>query len=116
MPEVHWATAPVEWRVIAFGLAVALAAGAVAGLVPALQSLSVDLANSLKSGVGDDTSHRSRIRSSLIVVQAALSVVLLVGAGFVRAKPEQRGITRHRLRDRSSRVRVAADRRGRLGG
>ncbi len=86
MPEVHWATAPVEWRVVAFGLAVALAAGAVAGLVPALQSLSVDLANSLKSGVGNDTSHRSRIRSSLIIVQAALSVVLLVGAGlFVRS-------------------------------
>jgi predicted permease len=86
MPEVHWATAPVEWRVVAFGLAVALAAGVVAGLVPALQSLSVDLANSLKSGVGGDTSHRSRIRSSLIVVQAALSVVLLVGAGlFVRS-------------------------------
>jgi predicted permease len=86
MPEVHWATAPVEWRVVAFGLAASLAAGAVAGLVPALQSLSVDLANSLKSGVGDDTSHRSRIRSSLIVVQAALSVVLLVGAGlFVRS-------------------------------
>jgi predicted permease len=86
MPEVHWATAPVEWRVVAFGLAVALTTGAVAGLVPALQSLSVDLANSLKSGVGNDTSHRSRIRSSLIVVQAALSVVLLVGAGlFVRS-------------------------------
>ncbi len=86
MPEVHWATSPVEWRVIAFGLAAALVAGAVAGLVPALQSLSVDLASSLKSGVGDDTRHRSRIRSSLIVVQAALSVVLLVGAAlFVRS-------------------------------
>ena len=34
MPEVHWASAPVEWRVTAFGLAVALAAGTVAGLVP----------------------------------------------------------------------------------
>ncbi|HEY2162766.1 MAG TPA: ABC transporter permease, partial [Gemmatimonadaceae bacterium] len=86
MPEVHWAAAPVEWRVTAFGLAAALAVGVVAGLVPALQSLSVDLANSLKSGVGDDTRHRSRIRSTLIVVQAALSVVLLVGAAlFVRS-------------------------------
>lgn len=86
MPEVHWASAPVEWRVTAFGLAVALAAGTVAGLVPALQSLSVDLANSLKSGVGDDTRVKTRLRSALIVVQAALSVVLLVGAGlFVRS-------------------------------
>ena len=63
MPEVHWASAPVEWRVTAFGLAVALAAGTVAGLVPALQSLSVDLANSLKSGVGDDTRVKTRLRS-----------------------------------------------------
>lgn len=86
MPEVHWASAPVEWRVTSFGFAVALAAGAIAGMVPALQSLSVDLANSLKSGVADDTRARTRLRSSLIVVQAALSVVLLVGASlFVRS-------------------------------
>src|SRR5262249_37638892 len=55
-------------------------AGTVAGLVPALQSASPDLTNALKSGAHDGGSHRSRLRGVLVMAQAALSVVLLVGA------------------------------------
>jgi predicted permease len=76
----------MHWRVLAFGLVTALAAGALTGLVPALQSLAPDLSDALKAGARSGASHRSRLRSMLVVVQAALSVVLLVGAAlFIRS-------------------------------
>jgi putative ABC transport system permease protein len=45
-----------------------------------------DVAVSLKAGAREGTYHRSRTRTALLIVQGALSVVLLVGAGlFVRS-------------------------------
>ena len=86
MPEVHFAESPLHWRVFMFALAVAVIAGALAGLIPALQSASPDLANALKAGSRAGVTDRSRLRGSLVAVQAALSVVLLVGAVlFVRS-------------------------------
>jgi len=86
MPEVHFAESPLQWRVLAFALVVAVVAGAGAGLVPAIQSAAPDLTSALKAGSRDGVTHRSRLRSALVVCQAALSVVLLVGAVlFVRS-------------------------------
>ena len=85
-PEIHWAESPLNLRVLAFACVAASLSGIVAGLVPALQTLSSDLTSALKAGVREGTSRPSRLRSSLIVVQAALSVVLVVGAAlFVRS-------------------------------
>ena len=72
MPEVHFVETPLEWRVFGFALTVAIAAGVLAGLIPALQSTSPDLASALKSGARDGVSHRSRLRSALVMCQAAL--------------------------------------------
>ena len=80
MPKIEWADAPLDWRVLAFALFVALSAGLLAGLVPALQASSPDLTNSLRAGTRDDAPYRSRLRNFLVMSQAALSVVLLVGA------------------------------------
>ncbi|MEP6492313.1 MAG: ADOP family duplicated permease [bacterium] len=86
MPEVHFAGSPLHWRVLAFAVAAAVVAGALAGLLPALQSASPDLASSLKAGARDGGAHRSRLRSGLVMCQAAFSVLLLVGAVlFVRS-------------------------------
>lgn len=86
MPEVHFADSPLHWRVLAFALAAAIVAGGLAGLIPALQSASPDLTSALKTGSRDGVTHRSRLRSALVMCQAALSVVLLVGAVlFVRS-------------------------------
>src|SRR5215467_4387783 len=80
MPKTEWAASPVDWRVFAFALGVAMLAGTIAGLVPALQSASPDLTSSLKASAQDGGTHRSRLRSFLVTSQAALSVVLLIGA------------------------------------
>jgi len=82
LPRVHWGEPAMAWRVLAFGLLAALVAGALTGLAPALQSLAPDLTDALKAGARSGGAHRSRLRSTLIVVQAALSVVLLVGAAL----------------------------------
>jgi hypothetical protein len=52
-------------------------------LAPALQARRADLTSDLKSGNREGTHTRSRTRLVLLVLQAALSVVLLVGAGLL---------------------------------
>ena len=75
---------PVNFRVIAFTFGVALVSGAFFGAVPAWMATRVDCAASLKSGGRGSTSDRSRhwLRQSLVVVELAMAVVLLAGAGF----------------------------------
>ena len=79
-------TGVIDGRVLAFtGVVIALTA-VVAGLAPALVASVPDLTSVLKSGARDGTFRRSPLRRGLLVAQAALSVVLLVGAGlFVRS-------------------------------
>ena len=76
----------LDWRVLGFTLALALLTGLIFGLAPAWRSTRVDLTPSLKdSGRGSSAVHRSLLSRGLVVVQVALSLVLLVGAGlFVR--------------------------------
>jgi len=75
----------IDPLVLAFTLLVATLTGIIFGTVPAL-STRVDLVTALKDGRGAGTSlgHR-RIQSALIVVQVAVSVVLLVSAGLLLA-------------------------------
>jgi predicted permease len=80
------ASALQDPRTIAFAFGAALVVGLLTSLAPLLQASRVDLAADLKSGTRAGTSTRSRARVALLVLQAALSVVLLVGAGlFVRS-------------------------------
>jgi predicted permease len=73
-------------RVLAFTALAAGTAAIIAGLVPALLASRPDLTESLKSGVREGGGRGSRVRQALIVAQAALSTVLLIGAGlFVRS-------------------------------
>jgi predicted permease len=76
--------APVvgDARTVLFVGGAVLTAGLLAGLAPAWQTRSVDLTRDLKSGVREGLVQRSRLRIALLVVQAALSVMLLVGAGL----------------------------------
>jgi predicted permease len=77
---------PVDMRVLAFTMAVALVVGAVTGLMPALAASTPDVAEALKQGTREGGGRRSRTRNILLGTQAALCFVLLAGAGlFVRS-------------------------------
>jgi putative ABC transport system permease protein len=75
-----------DTRLLQFVGVLAALTGLLTGLVPAVQAGRTDVAATLKSGAREGVVHRSRVRVGLLVAQAALSVVLLVGAGlFVRS-------------------------------
>jgi len=75
-------------RTLLFAGAAALVVGLITGAAPMTQAVrgGITLIDDLKAGAREGTYHRSRLRVALLVAQAALSVMLLVGAGlFVRS-------------------------------
>ena len=89
-PEVEryipaWDQVRLDRGVFLYTLAVALAAGILAGLFPAFSGSTAKLHESLnESGRGGGASvSRVRLRSAFVVVQVALSLVLLVGAALM---------------------------------
>jgi predicted permease len=86
MPTTRWADRLFDFRLVLFTFVAALLAGMVAGVLPLMQTRSLDLAASMRGGVREGSGHRSRTRASLIAMQAALSVILLIGAAlFLRS-------------------------------
>ena len=85
LPDVAWTDSAVGPRVLAFVALATLAAGLFSGLLPAWQAGRQRVAATLgaSSRTATEASHARRF---LTLAQAALSVVLLVGAGlFVRS-------------------------------
>ena len=80
LPKVH-----MDARVILFTLMVSLLTGIVFGLVPAFQGAKCDVNESLKEGGRGFLAGREahRARSTLVVAEAALAVVLVIGAGLM---------------------------------
>jgi predicted permease len=74
-----------DWRVWAFTFAVAAATGVIFSIVPALRSSRPDLVPALKNVASADGGRGSRVelRDALVVVQVAVSVVLLVGGALL---------------------------------
>ena len=76
----------VSGRVLAFTAAVASGAGLLTGMVPLLEAGRASFGNALKQGSRGAGTRRGRTRAALLLIQAALSVTLLVGAGvFVKS-------------------------------
>jgi predicted permease len=74
----------LNWRVLAFTLGVSLLTGVLFGLAPAWRATSSDLTTALKQSRRTKGAV-SRLSKGLVVVQVALSLLLLVGAGlFIR--------------------------------
>ena len=81
---IHWA---LDGRSIAYTIAISIGTGIVFGLVPALHATRSNLQDSLKEGArGSTGGRRAWLRNGLVVVEIAMSLVLLVGASlFVRS-------------------------------
>jgi predicted permease len=77
----------LDWRVFAFTLLASAITGIAFGLVPALRASRPDLVPALKdSGAAEGERHGFSLRDVLVVVQVAVSIVLLVsGALLVRS-------------------------------
>jgi predicted permease len=82
LPDLPVRTKVLDARVLAFTAVIALAAGILAGIVPALHAGRADLTPALKSTAGEGYYRGSRLRTGLVVGQVAFTVVLLVGAGL----------------------------------
>jgi macrolide transport system ATP-binding/permease protein len=75
----------LDWRVLALSAAVCLISILLFGTIPALQTSNLDISSALKcESVGViGTRGKSKLRSALILLQVALSFVLLVGASLL---------------------------------
>ena len=84
-----------DWRVFSYIAAVALGTGIIVGLIPALRASRTDVNDVLREGGRGlaEGSTRHRLRSTLVVAQVAVSVVLLVAAAlFVRSVQRARSV------------------------
>ncbi len=69
--------------VLLFTLGISLAVGVLFGLAPGLKSSGSDVQDSLKEGGRGSTAAHHRAQSTLVIVQMALTLILLVGAGLL---------------------------------
>lgn len=79
-----WSQAGLNHRVLAFTALISVLTGVLFGFVPALRATGTNLNQTLKEG-GTRTvmSGSNRMRNALVVVEIALSLVLLIGAGLM---------------------------------
>ena len=75
----------IDWRVLALSAGVCVIATLLLGVVPAMQTRDLDLADALKAESAGvvGRGRRAWVRSALVVMQVSLSFVLLVGAGLL---------------------------------
>jgi predicted permease len=73
----------LDSRVMIFTLAISVLSGLFFGLAPALRLMKPRLQDTLKEGGRSVSGARSRAQSVLVIVEMALALVLLVGAGLM---------------------------------
>ena len=80
-----WSNISLNGRALAISLLLAVAAGAISGVAPALEALGVNLVDQLKSGsravVGSGRSHK--LRNILSIAQISLAMALVIGAALM---------------------------------
>jgi len=73
----------LDGHVLFYTLGISVLTGIVFGLIPALKSLRPDTHETLKEGGRGSSGARHRTQSVFIVVEMAMAVVLLIGAGLM---------------------------------
>ncbi len=103
-----------DWRLLGFSFGVALVAGLLCGIAPALQATRPDLTSALKNEAA--TLGRFDLRRALVVIQIAISLLLLIGAGlFVRSLRNLRSLDPGFLRESVLLVNVDPEQSGYKG-
>jgi len=93
LPGTEHVSLITDRRTLLFAAALTLGSGILTALAPMAQAQRASLTNDLKAGAREGTYHRSVLRTSLLLVQSALSVALLVGAGlFVQSLRNVRSV------------------------
>ncbi len=82
LPGSPGRTAPLDWPLLAFVLGVTCVTGVLFGIAPALRGTSMNLNSTLKETGRSVIGARSILGRALLVVQVAISLVLLIGAGL----------------------------------
>ncbi|MBC8085717.1 MAG: ABC transporter permease [Phycisphaerae bacterium] len=82
-PQAKWVTPVFDERALFFTFAVALIAGAIAGLAPALQLTNPSLTNALKDSRQSAGGRSHATRATLVVLQTALSLGLIIVSGLL---------------------------------
>lgn len=82
---VRYPPITMDWLVLAFTLALTLAASFVFGVAPALSAAGVEVYSTLKSAAmtHSDSAGAARVRKFLVVAELGVSLILLVGAGLL---------------------------------
>jgi predicted permease len=73
----------LDGRVMIFTFAIAVLSGIFFGLAPALRLMKPRIQETLKEGGRSVSGGRSRAQSALVIVEMAMALVLLVGAGLM---------------------------------
>lgn len=77
-----WSSTSLNGRALAFSILLAVMAGIVAGIAPAVQALRLNVVDQLKAGsrstIGSSSSHR--LRNIFAIAQISLAVALVIGA------------------------------------
>ena len=111
--------ASLDWRVLAFAVALTAVVGLLIGLIPVFHILRTNLAAVIQSNSRGSSSSRGvrALSSALVVAQVAVALVLLTGAGLLiysfaeacesryRTRGGERGHGAHRADARTSRQR-----------
>ncbi len=93
LPEPVGTTAPPDWRVVAFTAVITAIAGVVFGMAPALRGTRLEVGTALKESGRSVAGANTALSRGLLVLQVAISMVLLVGAGlFLRTLDNLRSV------------------------
>ena len=93
LPGAAGQVTPLNWRVLAFVFAVTGTTGIVFGIAPAWRATGMNVNAALKESARSVAGSRSLLSKSLLVMQVAISLVLLIAAGlFLRTLQNLRNV------------------------
>jgi predicted permease len=93
LPGAAGRGAPLDWRVMLFVVTLTVATGILFGIAPALGSTRLDVSTALKENSRSVSASRGRLTKGLLILQVAVSLVLLIAAGlFLRTLQNLRNV------------------------